>query len=313
MIAQGPAPMWEMLLSLHVLRSRGGPEDVRQWRREVGARLPDVASSLLEFVPSQGYSPAFLRPDGGADFEQSLAALLSTPRCRVRAELAVMAARHPLSGLAAAIADGRGTLRDLGDAIRSYYQIAIVPYWPRIQTVVQTDVALRASDLTRHGLGEVFTGLAPQARWLPPVLNAPYPSEQELRLQDRGLLLLPSFFLRTRLITLSERSSTPVLVFPIRHDPARSYESPDGPSGHPITALLGRTRARLLTVVATGPATTTQLARRCMVSPASASQHTAVLRATGLITSRRIGGSVVHAITPLGVALSGDASPQRAS
>ena len=304
MIAPGPAPMCEVLLSLHQLRRQGGPDGVRQWRREVGARLPDVASSLLEFAPSHGYSPGFLTPDAGADFEQSLASLLTTPHCRVQAELAELAGRHRLSGLAAAVADGRRTLRDLGDAIRAYHQIAVLPYWPRIQAAVQTDLALRAGDLAHHGLGKVFAGLHPQARWLPPVIEAPYPTENDLHLRDRGLMLLPSFFCRAPLITLREHASAPVLVFPIRHDPVQPSGAPNGSPRHPITALLGRTRARLLTVIAAGPATTTQLAHRCMVSPASASQHTTVLRATGLITSRRIGGSVVHAITPLGVALS---------
>jgi DNA-binding transcriptional ArsR family regulator len=39
------------------------------------------------------------------------------------------------------------------------------------------------------------------------------------------------------------------------------------------------------------------------VSPASISQHTAVLRDAGLIRSSRLGKSVVHTMTPLGVAL----------
>lgn len=67
-----------------------------------------------------------------------------------------------------------------------------------------------------------------------------------------------------------------------------------------LGALIGRTRAALLYAVAEGCATTSGLARRVGVSLASVSQHTAVLRNAGLISTRREGTAVHHALTPLG-------------
>ncbi|XMN04692.1 ArsR/SmtB family transcription factor [Streptomyces griseobrunneus] len=49
--------------------------------------------------------------------------------------------------------------------------------------------------------------------------------------------------------------------------------------------------------------TTSELARRLNVTAAAASQHATVLRNSDLITTSRRGGSVLHHITPLGLAL----------
>jgi predicted transcriptional regulator len=96
---------------------------------------------------------------------------------------------------------------------------------------------------------------------------------------------------------------TPALVFPIEHDLSWMRRLPPAASDRSLVALLGRTRTFILTTTAAGFCTTTQLAHRAGVSIASASQHATVLRDTGLITSRRQGSCVIHAITPLGTTL----------
>ncbi|MBM9437069.1 helix-turn-helix transcriptional regulator [Streptomyces bryophytorum] len=50
-------------------------------------------------------------------------------------------------------------------------------------------------------------------------------------------------------------------------------------------------------------ATTTELAARLNVSPPAASQHTATLRAAGLISTTRQGQRVIHTVTSLGTDL----------
>ena len=69
-----------------------------------------------------------------------------------------------------------------------------------------------------------------------------------------------------------------------------------------LAALIGETRTavlRSLEVVCN----TTELARRAGTSIASASTHTTVLRNAGLISTRRHGASVLHSLTPVGIAL----------
>ncbi|MFC8076929.1 MarR family transcriptional regulator [Streptomyces sp. NPDC057307] len=68
-----------------------------------------------------------------------------------------------------------------------------------------------------------------------------------------------------------------------------------------LAALLGTTRAEVLLHVAADPtATATDLVHRLGVSAATVSHHASVLRRSGLITTHRTGGSVHHALTPLG-------------
>ncbi|MFD9892714.1 helix-turn-helix domain-containing protein [Amycolatopsis sp. NPDC059027] len=69
-----------------------------------------------------------------------------------------------------------------------------------------------------------------------------------------------------------------------------------------LSALLGVTRARVLEATEAG-CTTTELSRRVGVSAASASYHASILRAAGLIATRRTGIAVRHEITVLGAHL----------
>jgi DNA-binding transcriptional ArsR family regulator len=71
-----------------------------------------------------------------------------------------------------------------------------------------------------------------------------------------------------------------------------------------LTALLGRTRARLLIALAE-PNSTTALARRLAVTPGAVSQHLSVLRSSGLVTRTRVAGSVLYRRTPKGDTLAG--------
>ncbi|MFC4086065.1 ArsR/SmtB family transcription factor [Amycolatopsis samaneae] len=71
---------------------------------------------------------------------------------------------------------------------------------------------------------------------------------------------------------------------------------------HALATLLGATRARVLEATETG-CTTTGLSRTLAISAASASYHTTILRAAGLIETHRAGYAVRHEITALGAAL----------
>jgi hypothetical protein len=75
-------------------------------------------------------------------------------------------------------------------------------------------------------------------RWRAPVLEAAYPIDQDLHLDGRGLVLLPSFFCWRTPITVKDPRMTPVLVYPVEwhlgwDNPARVRS---------LANLLGRTR-----------------------------------------------------------------------
>ncbi|HEY2064196.1 MAG TPA: winged helix-turn-helix domain-containing protein [Amycolatopsis sp.] len=69
-----------------------------------------------------------------------------------------------------------------------------------------------------------------------------------------------------------------------------------------IAALLGPARARVLEATRSG-ASTTELSRYAGISLASASYHASILRAAGLVETRRRGKAVHHLLTRLGASL----------
>jgi DNA-binding transcriptional ArsR family regulator len=73
-------------------------------------------------------------------------------------------------------------------------------------------------------------------------------------------------------------------------------------SDEDLARLIGRPRAVLLTALAE-PASTTGLAARARLPVSSVSEHLAILRAAGLVSTTRTGRYLVHQRTALGVAL----------
>ncbi|MFC5745923.1 ArsR/SmtB family transcription factor [Actinomadura rugatobispora] len=305
-LATGPEPMWELLLSLHKLADREGRLIFDGWRRNVLAALPPCTRWLLHLAPPIGYSPDFLTPaEQAPDVGTGLELVLSTPRRIVRGDMATLAAQQALHGPAADLAGGSArSLRALAHALRDYHAHALAPYWDRIRARVHTELTDRGRTFLHAGIEAVLTDLHPDARWNSPVLELPYGREHDVHLDGRGLRLLPSFFCWKQPFTFYDTDLTPVLAFPIEHDPAWLAPSPRRDPRRPLAALLGRTRTTVLTALsAPGGCTTTELARRTGISLASASQHAGVLRDAGLIRTVRRGGHVVHSLRPAGASL----------
>ena len=126
-----------------------------------------------------------------------------------------------------------------------------------------------------------------------------YPVDQEMRLDGRGLLLVPSYFCWRYPVTLADPDLPPVLVYPAE----RAQRPAAAPSDHrALAALLGGTRAAALAAIGDG-CSTTELARRIGISAAAASQHATVLRNAGLIASHRQRNTMLHSVTSLGASV----------
>lgn len=80
-MATGPDPMWELLLSLHLLGGNDGSVVFGAWKRHIRNRLPGSTRLLFELAPPRGYSADFLTPmpDRGG-LETGIDAVLSTSR-----------------------------------------------------------------------------------------------------------------------------------------------------------------------------------------------------------------------------------------
>lgn len=300
-IAAEPDPLWEVLLSLHQTQTRDGQATLGTWRRRA-AGTPRADHALLrQLAPPTGYSPDFLTPGGtGDDLDAALDRLSSTSPARLHAELAVLATRTPATPWTRDLASGRTeAVRRLTTAVRSYYDTALRPYWPSIRRHVTNDRARRVDTWSRQGIEGVLSGLHPRVRWRAPVLEILDFVDADLHLDGRGLVLQPSFFCWEAPTKLRDPALPQTLVYATAPPPGALYHR-TGPDR--LAALLGRTRALALEAT-TSSCTTSELARRCGVSLASASQQASVLRGAGLISTRREGGAVRHEITGLGLGL----------
>ncbi|MFI6457928.1 ArsR/SmtB family transcription factor [Streptosporangium amethystogenes] len=301
-LAPTPNPMWEAVLSVRQLRGTSASRrpGIQHLRRELNGGLADRAGILLDLVPAGGFIPDFLLQPAAVDIATGVELMTRTPEPEFAAELSRLPSSTAprLRNLATRAVDAR---RMLGDDLRGYFDSTLAPLWRQIQVEAAADRGLRAETLLRGGIDALLSTLSVHCSWQPPTLHVRMPGAYDVPLCGRGLLLIPSYFAVTPMLMYRPDQST-VLVYPM-YAGDRPTAATDA-----LGPLLGRTRAAVLAALRTS-ATTTAVAERVGISLASASQHTAVLRNAGLLSTSRMGGAVLHTLTPLGSALlSGDST-----
>ncbi|MFJ9041546.1 ArsR/SmtB family transcription factor [Streptomyces sp. NPDC102406] len=196
------------------------------------------------------------------------------------------------------------------------WRAAVAPYWEHVLGYLDAECEARGRVLMAGGAELLLATLHAKITWRSPVLEIHDGPDEDIRLDGRGLVLTPSVFLAHRPGRVTRRlaeSGPVVLAFAAPPDPRQAaalWDEPDD-SGQSLGALVGQTRAAALHALRSS-CTTGQLADRLGISAAGASQHTAVLRRAGLITTRRIRNTVLHTLTPLGLALLKGMTPRPA-
>jgi DNA-binding transcriptional ArsR family regulator len=314
-VAAEPDPLWELVLSLHVLQGENARRSYPEWRLalpkgEQRAVLRRIVRDLLApLAPHGPYFPDFMTPvEALAGIDAGMDALVRTPRWRVKRELELLTPRPGAAGWLARVAEGRSeTWRVVAAAMRTYFDLALRPFWPTIRGRVGAEYLVRSRFAADRGTVGVLDSLRPMLRWDDPVLEIAGPRDRDLHLDGRGLTIIPSYFNWSHAITMYNPELPPILLYPAATFSA--FGTSDSSSNGAVAELLGATRAAALRAVATG-CTTTELAEAIGVSPSTASEHARVLRRAGHITTTRHGQSVWHALTPLGAAvLSADNDP----
>lgn len=198
------------------------------------------------------------------------------------------------------ITDPAIALADLVAQLRSLWDAAMEPWWPRITGFLEAEIAARARRVVSSGGHSAFTDLGRDVFWdgrtlkISPIGMA----SRDVDLRGRGLLLIPS-----------------VLAFGVwprvdpPWDPALTYQPPGigdlwsaTTLDDPLKELIGRRRATILRSL-DRPASTLHIAHETGWSPGGVSTHLGVLRSTGLVARRREGRSVVYTRTAAGDAL----------
>jgi DNA-binding transcriptional ArsR family regulator len=317
-VAPAADPLWEILLSLHRLQGRDGDLVFGPWRRHVRTRLQPGSAGrlagevLAPLMPQASYIPDFLTPaEGAGGLESGVEAVLRTPRRRLAAELSRLATTGVTPPGGAALARGEpAALTRVGRALSTYHEVVLAPHWEQIAVRVGADRSARIRVLADEGVESMLTTFD-FMRWRPPVLEVDYPVDQELRLNGRGLTLVPSAFCWRRPVALADPGLPPVLVYPA--NPHNDWLASPDPRATPggLAALIGPSRAAILHRLADKPCVNGELARLIATTPATVSKHTAVLRDAGLIVSLQRGRFVTHMLTPLGAALLDGTVPAR--
>jgi hypothetical protein len=300
------SPMWEVVTSFRLLRARSPHPVHRTWLEQVRPRVAAAGLDqgwLAELVPAAGYLPDFLTPPPGElspTLATELAAVRATPAAEVRSDLGFLPGpegprRKSLR------ADPEANLPRIAEEIEAYWELALAPYWAKIQALLDADVFHRARQVAEHGTGHLFNDLHSTLSW----------DDNALRLVRRqcaisrertgpGLVLVPSAFV-TQVLTWTCPPAPPQLCYPARgtgtlwsHHPVEHAEA--------ISAVLGRSRTILLAELS-APASTTDLARRTGISAAGVSQHLTALRDAGMVSAHRAGRSVLYARTAVAESL----------
>ncbi|MFC9700131.1 helix-turn-helix domain-containing protein [Streptomyces sp. NPDC056943] len=299
-LAPLPSPVPELHAALLML---GAPHEgllFGRWRGRLLRALPGAAEPLAELVPG-GIAPYFLDVLGGTR-EEGFALIRAARPETVRSELErVYAGQGPvppwIRALHAGESEAWGTL---DRAQRAAYETVLAPVWPLVQDLHRAEFTRFALTAAEQGLAAALTAVAPGSRLCDGVWEWPVdPADREIRLDGRGLVLLPTFHWRGGPLVQDLPDRPVVLGYPAGRGLPLAPDDRGGDGDGGLAAVLGRTRTEVLHALAE-PATTTDLARRTGTSNATASAHAAALRAAGLISTTRTGRSVHHERTPLG-------------
>jgi len=302
------SPLWEVVAAVRVLRAprqhllhSGWAAQARGWLAEANLDW----TMLAELVGSR-HIPGFVAPPPATtvpDIELELATLRATTAEQVRASLDDV--NEPRTPAVCRIYDAPDEgLAELVACLESFWQLVLAPHWPHIRDVLEADIRHRAQQLAEGGAQRLLNGLYPEVSWEGDRLVVPRRYRpQRAALNGRGLLLAPSVFIWPDVFSITTPPFQPTVRYPPRGI-ATLWEHRTDPPPEALSAVLGRSRARLLAALG-DPASTGALARRAGLTPGAVSQQLQALRAAGLVSAHRTGRYVLYSRTAVAEALLG--------
>jgi DNA-binding transcriptional ArsR family regulator len=168
------------------------------------------------------------------------------------------------------------------------WKVILDDLWPTVWRVLDEDIRHRAAMASRVGFADIVGELHPQLGWDGRHVTLRHRYELEVDAVP-GLILAPSVFLPGPAVWLGDPDQA-MLGYPARGRGAVWSTPRPRPSE---SAVLGTRRAALLADLET-PRSTSELAGRHGLSPATVSYHLSRLREAGLIAPRRAGHSVLY-------------------
>jgi DNA-binding transcriptional ArsR family regulator len=285
------SPMWELMRSLVAFRDPSTAGLHVPWLRSLSGRLGGLPlEPAVALIPPRGYAPDFLTPPPAGplgDIREDLDALRRTPAAQIRHDMELFRSEHPRTRVAGPwLAHPRREVARFAGTLEGYWEQAVAPVWPRIRALLEADIAHRARRLAEEGPAALFADLHPGVAWRGERLDVTSIHDATIELAGRGLLLMPSAFAWAGPATIDLLPWQPTLIYPARG-----------------IATLWDEGAPAVLAGLDAPRSTTEVARRLSLSPATASHHLLALRDGGLIAGRRDGRTVLYARTQIADAL----------
>ncbi|MYW04309.1 DUF5937 family protein [Streptomyces sp. SID3343] len=306
------SPLWETHHAIRTLIRSEGHGYHPQWVRRAREAVVGLdLEPMLLMMPWRGYTPDFLCPPPAGPLttlEGELARVRATDPAAAHPELSRALAQtagsadHPLGRRM--LADPAWAIGELADLYERAWDALLAPYWPRLRSLLEADIAFRTRRLADDGLAGLFADLHPRISWADETLTVTgrNGSATHSRVLDGdGLVLVPGVFVWPAVVGGFDPPWQPTLIYPARGIGGLWSEPAQEPS-QGLSRLIGANRAEILVGLDT-PATTSALADRHGLALSSVSAHLSVLRDAGLLLSRRHGHQVRYERTPLGDAL----------
>lgn len=308
------SPLGETQAAVRVLATPERQGYHLPWLRRIRHAAAELDLGPLWLLMNEsGHSPDFFCPPPLgplASFEEEIAGVRAVDPRLAREDMAWALSERPgaLGSAAgrALLADPGRTVQELAGLLERAWRVLIEPHWPRLRALLEADVAYHSRRLAAVGFERLLSELSPQLSWSESTLTISRTSGRHSRvLGGQGLVLMPSVFAWPNVVGGFEAPWLPAVIYPARGI-GGLWTEPGDSTPDVLARLLGRARADVLCAL-DEPAGTSALAHRLGRAPSSVSEHLSVLRAAGLLTSRRYGHQVLYERTPLGIAL---AAPQ---
>ncbi|MEY9849009.1 DNA-binding transcriptional ArsR family regulator [Streptacidiphilus sp. BW17] len=271
------------------------------WRANATETLVQQRLGLLAVVGAVGTD--FLRPTPQSpqvSLDAALHQVATTPADRVRYDLSAAfgasvwdesSSRRPPRVFLQTLERGEDHLAHrLAEEMERFWHAAMAPDWPALRARLEADVAARATAIARDGLADMLSRLAHNLEWRDGTLTVHLPAgvRFDKTVEAEGLILTPSAFTPRALVQTADLPDAPD-----PHTPHIAY--PLGPEERPVPSgeLIGAARATILAELSQ-PRSTTEIAERVHLSPATVSYHLQILHRAGVVTRRRRSRHVLY-------------------
>lgn len=275
----------------HAFKDRSGGVDV-------AALAPYTAyPAVPRFLTSSLDDPA---PAFAAQLEE----IRATPDDRARREVLETFGDNVPRAYLPFLREPARAIDALCTALHGYWTQVIEPFWPRMRVTLEREILRQAYAFTSRPAEVALHGVHPAMTFDGDVLMVQSVAQQErTELGTRVLMLTPLICASDGLI--ADVFDDDRVKIGYAAPGAQEVWDTAGRLPEPaeqLTALLGKSRARILAALSR-PATTSALSTRLDLSLATVSEHLGALHGLGLADRTRVGRSVEYGLTPVGADL----------